>query len=399
MAAKVNTDPKLIDEILSRGTEEIFIREDLRKKLLSGEKLRIKLGVDPTSSHIHIGRAIPLRKLRDFQRLGHKVVFIVGDFTARIGDASDKLNKRPMLSSLDIKNNLKTYKAQVGKILDLSKAEFYYNSKWLSKLKFAEIAELAESFSVQQMIARKNFKDRYEGGEEISLREFLYPLMQGFDSVAIKADVEIGGFDQLFNLKAGRVIQKHYKYSEQNIMTFKMLLGTDGRKMSSSWGNIIAIDDTSDSMFGKVMSIKDELVPDYLDLTTDFSVDEISDIKNKLGAGENPKNIKLILAREIVRIYHGEKEATKALENFESTFSKKEIPENIQEVSASNTEFLSDVLFREKVISSKSDFVRLTREGAITELESNKKITEIKAPAEAGTYKIGKHRFIKIKNK
>ena len=195
-------------DILERGVEDVFVKESLISKLKSGEVLRIKLGFDPTGSKIHIGRAILLRKLRAFQELGHKVVFIVGDFTARIGDPSDKLEKRPMLTEKDIVRNLKNYKSQVGKIVDVSKAEFVFNSSWLSKLTLSDISELAESFSVQQMSARRNFKDRLEKGEEISLREFLYPLMQGYDSVMVKSDIEIGGFDQLFNVKAGRTIQK-----------------------------------------------------------------------------------------------------------------------------------------------------------------------------------------------
>jgi tyrosyl-tRNA synthetase len=215
-----------------------------------------------------------LRKLRAFQDLGHIVVFIIGDFTAQIGDPSDKLEKRPMLTAEAIKHNLKTYKEQVGKIIDLSKAEFHYNSTWLSKLRFQEIAELAESFSVQQMTARRNFKDRFDKGEEVSLREFLYPLMQGYDSVAINADVELGGFDQLFNVKAGRVVQKHYGKPEQDVLTVQMLEGTDGRKMSSSWGNIIAIVDEPNDMYGKIMSVRDDLLTKYFLLCTDLSEEE-----------------------------------------------------------------------------------------------------------------------------
>src|SRR3989344_7033817 len=242
------SDSGKIQHLLNRGVEEIFVRENLEKKLASRKPLRIKLGFDPTGPRIHIGRAIILRKLREFQDLGHIAVFVVGDFTARIGDPSDKLQKRPKLTVSEIKRNLMTYREQVGKILDLRKAEFHYNSKWLSVLKFEEITELAESFSVQQMSSRRNFKERTERGEEISLREFLYPLMQGYDSVAVSSDIEIGGFDQLFNLKAGRTVQKRYSQKEQDIMTTSMLLGTDGRKMSSSWGNVISLLDNKEEM-------------------------------------------------------------------------------------------------------------------------------------------------------
>ena len=312
----VSTNEGRIAELLSRNIEEIFVKDNLLKRLSSGQRLRVKLGFDPTGDKIHIGRAIILRKLRDFQALGHQIVFIVGDFTARIGDPSDKLEKRPMLSERQIKTNLKNYKEQIGKIIDLSKAEFHYNSRWLSKLGFAEIGSLAESFSVQQMSGRRNFKERFERGEEVSLREFMYPLMQGYDSVAVKADVEIGGFDQLFNLKAGRVIQRHYGLPEQDILTTQMLPGTDGRKMSTSWGNVINITDSPDEMFGKTMSVQDDLIVTYFKLCTDRSLSQISDLDDKLKNGLNPRDVKLDLAEEIVSIYHGKPRALLAKEEF-----------------------------------------------------------------------------------
>ncbi|MDB5203995.1 MAG: tyrS [Candidatus Taylorbacteria bacterium] len=394
----INVSEAQVDEFLSRGVEDVFVKDDLRKKLLGGKVLRIKLGVDPTSPHIHIGRAIPLRKLRKLQDMGHQVVFLVGDFTALIGDASDKLSKRPMLTAEQVNLNLKTYKEQVGKILDLKKAEFHYNSKWLSKLNFKDVCELAETFTLQQMIERRNFKDRIEKGEEISLRELMYPLMQGYDSVALKADIEIGGFDQLFNLKAGRVIQRHFGQPEQNIITFKMLSGTDGRKMSSSWGNIIAINDAPNDMYGKVMSIKDELLEEYFLMTTDRTMEFIEDAKNKIGAGTNPKELKMLLARDIVTMFHGEAAGKKAEENFVSVFSNKETPKDVPKIKYADGELLSDVLVKNKTLSSKSDFARLVKEGAITNLDTNEKVPDIHFKAIEGTYKIGKHRFVKIIN-
>jgi tyrosyl-tRNA synthetase len=245
-------DNNTVDELLERGVEEIFIKEDLKKKLLSGKKLRIKLGIDPTSPYIHLGRAVVLRKLKAFQDLGHQIVLIIGDYTARIGDPSDKLEKRPMLTEKDIKNNLKNYLKQIGLILNMKKVEVRYNSAWFKKMNFLEISELLECFTVQQMSRRRNFKERLEKDSDIFLIEFLYPALQGYDSVKVKADVEIGGFDQLFNLKAGRTVQKRYGMPEQDVMTVSMLDGTDGRKMSSSWGNIIGITDAPEDMFGKV---------------------------------------------------------------------------------------------------------------------------------------------------
>lgn len=372
-----------MEDILSRGVEEIFVKESLEKKLSSGKILRIKLGIDPTGPKIHLGRATVLRKLKAFQDLGHKIVLIVGDFTALIGDPSDKLGKRPMLTREVIEENLTTYKTQLGKIINLDKAEFLYNSEWLSKLTFAEICQLAESFSVQQMLARRNFKDRFESHDEISLREFMYPLMQGYDSVQVKADVEIGGFDQLFNLKAGRVIQKHYGQTEQDILTCQMLEGTDGRKMSTTWGNVITIDDEPSDMFGKVMSLKDDLILKYFLLTTDTAEDQIEEYKKQLETGENPKNIKMKLAEEIVTLYHSKNDAEKAKKDFEETFEKGGIPEDIKEVSYEEGTPLVDILIKEGIVASKSEYRRLETEGAI------KKIDE-------STYKIGKRRFLRV---
>jgi len=320
---KVITDEARIDELLERGIEDILVKEELKKELLSGKQLRIKLGIDPTGPKIHIGRAIPLRKLREFQKLGHQVVLIVGDFTAQVGDASDKSEKRPMLTRALIDENLRDYKSQISKILDISKTEFVYNNDWLSKLTFSEVVTLSECFSVQQMLARRNFKDRYENGVEISLREFLYPIMQGYDSVAIKADVEIGGFDQLFNLKAGRDIQAHFGMAKQNILTGTMLEGTDGRKMSTSWGNIISIVDDPHMMFGKIMSLRDDLIIKYFTLCTDLTLEEIEEKKKRLENGENPRDIKMELGIALVTLYHNDKEANLAKQSFVETFQKR----------------------------------------------------------------------------
>ncbi len=390
MMTKVITDEKKIDEVLNRGTEDVFVKEHLRQQLLSGRVLRVKFGIDPTGPKIHLGRAIPLRKLRAFQDLGHKVILIVGDFTATIGDPSDKLEKRPMLTVSEIKKNMKDYKNQLGKIIDLKKAEFVYNSKWLGKLGFKEISELAESFSLQQMSNRRNFKDRIEKNEEISLRELMYPLMQGYDSVAVKADVEIGGFDQLFNLKAGRIIQRHYGMAEQDVLTLQMLEGTDGRKMSTSWGNVITIVDKPKDMYGKVMAIKDELINKYFDLCTDIKSSEIK-------KAENPKEDKMKLAYEIVKIYHGEKKVKEAEENFVNTFSKKEIPEEMEKIKGNIGEILSDILVFNKILSSKGEWRRLVEGNAIHDLINNENITDqyFKISKDL-TLKIGKKRFIKI---
>jgi tyrosyl-tRNA synthetase len=275
--------------------------------------------------------------------------------------------------------------------------EFVYNGDWLRNLGFQEISELAESFSVQQMLARRNFKDRIDAGQEISLREFLYPLMQGYDSVAVNADIEIGGFDQLFNLKAGRAIQKHYGKQEQNVLTIQMLEGTDGRKMSTSWGNIITIVDTPFDMYGKVMSVKDELIIKYYTLCTDIDLEEIEVIEKNLESGVNPRDIKMALARELVTMYHGEKEAKLAEDQFVETFQKGGVPVDAIEIRFDGTVPLVDLLLDAKVIESKTEWRRLVEEGAVKH-ESGEKIDEVLfAPTESEVIRVGKRRFAKIK--
>lgn len=392
---KVITDEKRVDELLTRGVEDIFVKEELRTLLLSGKQLRIKLGVDPTGPKIHLGRAIPLRKLREFQKLGHQVIFIVGDFTAQVGDASDKSDKRPMLTRAQIDENLKDYKSQVSKILDLSKTEFVHNSDWLSKLSFEEVTRLAECFSVQQMLARRNFKDRYDKGVEISLREFLYPIMQGYDSVAVKSDVELGGFDQLFNLKAGRVLQEYFEQPKQSVFTCQMLEGTDGRKMSSSWGNIISIVDDPNTMFGKVMSLHDDLIIKYFTLCTDVPLEEIDSFKNDLESGINPKELKMRLGLELVTLYHTEKDATLAKNSWIETFSKGGVPEVVPEINTVEGRELGDIFVEQGIVSSKTDWRRLVQEGAVQDMEKGT-IINPKEIAYNATFKIGKKRFVKV---
>lgn len=386
-----------IKDILERGVEDMFVKESLEADLRSDKVLRVKLGFDPTSPNVHLGRAITLRKLKAFQDLGHQVVFIVGDFTALIGDASDKLEKRPMLTEEAVKKNLQTYKDQIGKIIDLSKAEFHHNADWLSKLTFKEVAELAETFTVQQMTSRRNFKERIENGSEISLREFLYPLMQGYDSVMVKADVELGGFDQLFNVKAGRVIQRYHKMKEQNCLVTQMLEGTDGRKMSSSWGNVISILDTPQDMYGKLMSVHDSLIIKYLLLTTELSQEEIADLGKKMSEGENPRNIKMRLAKEVVTLYHGLDAALKAEEGFINAFQKGGVPSEVQEVTAEKGALLKDVLLKEEIISSMTEWRRLVTEGAVKKGENFDSVENTHEEVTDNTiYKIGKKRFLKV---
>lgn len=387
-----------INEILTRGIEDIIEKDHLQKALES-KKLRIKFGIDPTGPKIHLGRAIPLWKLRDLQDLGHKIVLIIGDFTAQIGDPSDKLSKRPFLTEEEIKKNLENYKEQLGKILDIEKVEYRYNSEWLKNLTFKEISQLAEIFSIQQMLARRNFKDRFDNKQEISLRECLYPIMQGYDSVQIKSDVEVGGFDQLFNLKAGRLIQKHFNQPEQDILTCKMLLGLDGRKMSTSWGNIITIVDEPNDMFGKIMSMHDELIPDYFLLCTRLPIEEVNKIKQELEQGTNPRDLKARLAKEIVALYHNKEAAEKAEQEFNQVFKDKGKPTDIKEIEIKENKLkLIDLILQTKQVQSKSEARRLIEQKAVKINDQSNTNWQEEIKIKSGDIiQIGRRKFVKIK--
>jgi tyrosyl-tRNA synthetase len=386
---KVSTDEKAIDELLTRGVSEVIVKENLRKRLLSGERLRIKLGIDPTSPDLHIGRAVPLLKLRDFQQLGHQIVLIVGDFTAVIGDTSDKESERPMLSQEIIEKNKQSYFEQAGKLLDLSKVEMRYNSEWLKPLNYRQIGEHADLFSVADFIARENIAKRLEVGKRVSLRELLYPLMQGYDSVAIKADVELGGTDQKFNVLAGRPLQEHFKQRPQDVMLNPLIDGLDGTKMSSSKGNVITLTAPSNDMYGKVMSMGDAQVATYFELCTRVPMHEIRDALTG-----HPKEAKMRLAREIVTMYHGAEAAKKAEENFVSTFSKGEVPQDIPEISVAKGSLLKDALA--SLGLSNSELRRLVEQGAVSEV-GGQTVRDLNRHVEHEmTLRIGKHRFLKI---
>jgi tyrosyl-tRNA synthetase len=397
---KKENQNKAIKSLITRGVEQITIRDHLEQALMSGSKLRVKFGIDPTGSKIHIGRAIVLWKLREFQRLGHTVVLIIGDFTAQIGDPSDKLSKRPFLTLAEIKKNLKGYLAQIGTIVDVKRAEVRHNSEWLKKLNFQEIAQLAESFSIQQMIERRNFKDRWDKHEEISLREMLYPLMQGYDSVAVKADVELGGSDQLFNLFAGRKIQEYYNLRPQDIMTVQMLDGLDGRKMSTSWGNVINIDDDPQDMFGKVMSIPDTLMIRYATYLTGW--DEVALEQNKK---LHPREFKAAIGKRIVLLYHGEKAAEEAAQEFDRIFKEKQIPQDIpvykleaSKLKEGNAIDLIPLLADLKLVESRSEARRLIEQGGVK--INNIKITNVNETVSLAheiIIQCGKRKFAKVR--
>ena len=399
MKKPISTDLEKIEEILTRGISEVVDKESLKKKLLSGKRLRIKLGIDPTSPNLHIGRAVLLLKLRDFQELGHTIVLIIGDSTGVIGDTSDKESERPLISKEEVKENAKTYFKQAGKVLDIGKVEKHFNSEWLSKLSYNEIGEHADQFSVADFIARDNIKNRLDAGKRVSLREMLYPLMQGYDSVAIKADVEIGGNDQWFNLLAGRKLQVRFGQEPQDILTTNLILGTDGRKMSSSWGNTINLTDKAPDMYGKVMSIPDELIISYFIHCTRVAGEHIKEVEDSMKSGSNPRDAKMELAQAIVGIYYGEKEAQKAEEVFVKTFQKKDVSDvNVPEVDVESGTFndvFKNVLLKQGIIKSGNEFNRLVAQGAISSTTTERAII-LEDAIKSDTYKIGKKRFIKI---
>lgn len=388
----VITDEKRIEEVLTRGVDEVIHKEALKKKMQSGRQLRIKLGIDPTSPNIHLGRATQLLKLRDFQELGHKIVLIIGDGTGVVGDTSDKESERPMLTKSDITKNMATYFEQAGMVLDIKKVEKRRNSEWLHKLSYEEIGEHADQFSVADFIARENIKKRIDAGKRVSLREVLYPLMQGYDSVAIKADVELGGTDQRFNLLAGRALQEHFGQETQDIILSPLIAGTDGRKMSSSWGNTVNLIDSPSDKYAKVMKTNDDVMELYF---TNLTRLPLSDIKEILTA-ENPRDAKMRLAYEIVKLFHSEAEAQRAQDAFVNAFQQGDIPSDIQKVVADTEETLVDVLVRAGIVESKTDFRRLVDSGAITNKTVDGKVSEHTAKADKGVYKIGKHRFVEI---
>ncbi len=397
---KISKDEK-IQNVLERGVENIFVKETLEQKLLSGKKLKVYLGIDPTGPTLHMGHAIPLMKLKQFQDLGHEVILLMGDFTAMIGDPTDKMAARKQLTKKEVLGNLKKYKKQASKFLKftgVNKAQFKFNSKWLAKMNFEDVLNLASRVTVDQMLKRDMFARRNQEGKPIFIHEFMYPLMQGYDSVAMNVDVEVGGNDQTFNMLMGRELVSEILKKDKSVVAMKLLEDNSGKKMGKTEGNMVSFEDKPNEMFGKVMSWTDSLILKGFELCTDVSLEQIKDFEKQMQDGVNPKDFKMKLAEEIVKIYHGEKKAKEAQENFVNTFQKKEIPDDIEEVKHKTGELMVDVLFENKIVASKSEWRRLVDEGAVKRLieHSEEKITDFKIMAIPGVYKIGKRRFIKI---
>ena len=401
---KINTDPEKIEELLSRSVVNVLpSRDELRKVLLSGKKLRIYVGADATGSKLHIGHSTNFMILEKFRRLGHEVIVLFGDFTAKIGDPTDKGTARKPLTDSEVKKNLKTWEKQVSKIVKIgyfdNGARIVRNSKWLSKMNFSDVIKLASNFTVQQMIERDMFQKRIEDKKPIFLHEFFYPLMQGHDSVVLDVDVEIGGNDQTFNMLAGRTLQKIARNKEKFVMPTTLLINpkTGKKLMNKSEGNVVGLDDKPDDMFGEIMSLPDEaIIPIFVDCTY-ISLAEIEKIKKEMTDGANPRDIKVRLAKEIVAIYHSKEEADKAEENFVKTFKDGGLPEKIDEVVVSNGELLSDISLRAGIVKSKGEFRRLVLEKAVSNQETGDKIIDPNWKiVSTAIFKIGKRRFLKV---
>jgi tyrosyl-tRNA synthetase len=392
-------------EIIKRGTVEIIPEEALKEKLKKSYKenspLKIKVGFDPTAPDIHLGHTVLLEKMRQFQELGHEVIFLIGDFTGMIGDPSGKTETRKPLTREEVLKNAETYKEQVFKILDPEKTVIRFNSEWFGNMSALDMCRLAGMETVARMLEREDFKKRFTEGRPISILEFLYPLLQAYDSVYLKADVELGGTDQKFNLLMGRQLMKLYDMEEQVVIMMPLLEGLDGvQKMSKSLGNYIGINEPPDEIFGKVMSINDELMLKYYELLSHISIDELKELKKGIENGKiNPRDAKESLAFEIVERYHGRKLAERARENFVKLFRKREIPEEIETVEVKDEGegvWLPKVLKEKGIVKSTSEAVRLIKQGGIRVNEDQIDNPDIKLKSGEYVVRIGKRRFVKI---
>ncbi|GAA0379959.1 tyrosine--tRNA ligase [Bacillus horti] len=393
-------------EVLKRGVVEIVPEEDLRKKIeksiLTGKPLKIKLGLDPTAPDIHIGHTVVINKLRQFQDFGHTVQLLMGDFTARVGDPTGKSETRKQLTEENVLENAKTYVQQYGKILDMSKTELHYNSKWLSSLNFSDVVNLAATMTVARMLERDDFSKRYTNNQPISIHEFFYPLMQGYDSVALECDIELGGTDQKFNLLMGRHLQKEYNKPQQVAIMTPLLEGLDGvNKMSKSLGNYIGIDEEPNQIYGKAMSIPDELMLKYFELTTPISVEEIKELEEGIQSGAvHPRDAKMKLARTLVELYHDGQAAEQAEAHFKTVFQQRALPTDIPEADWTGEAEVKivDLIAELGLVPSKGEGRRMVQQGAVKIDEQ--KIEDLNqeiSVASGMIIQVGKRKFAKIK--
>ncbi|MBT6069161.1 tyrosine--tRNA ligase [Candidatus Peregrinibacteria bacterium] len=392
-----------VNDILTRGVTNVIVKEELEKLLLSGKRIRLYLGIDPTGSDIHIGHAVPLLKMRRFQELGHEVILLFGGFTAQIGDPSGRTAEREPLTPEQVEKNAEKYTEQASLILDFkgeNPVKIKNNNDWLSKMNFADVVKLAGNFTVQQMLERDMFQERIKAEKPIGVHEFLYPLMQGYDSVEMEVDLEVAGNDQLFNILAGRTLCEKIKGKAKHCMTFDLLEGTDGRKMSKTYENHIPLDLEPRDMFGKIMSIKDELIIKYFELATLTPLDEVKEIGKELEKGANPRDAKVRLAKTIVGFYHDEAAADDAEQAFVNQFAKKEIPDDIEEVSlGADSINLLDTLLEQGLIPSKGEGRRLMEQGGVK--VNGEKVSDPHTTLDLTDKKtllqVGKRKFLYIK--
>lgn len=389
-------EKKSSEELLTRAVDEIISKKGLKKKLNSGKRLRVKFGIDPTSPDIHLGHSVALRKLKAFQSLGHVVVLVIGDFTALIGDPSGRSESRKLLSPAEVQTNMKHYLKQAGKIINLKKAEVHCNTEWYGKSGSKLLFDILSGVSLNQILEREDFKKRMGSGHELSFLEALYPVLQGYDSVRLKADVEIGGVDQKLNLLMGRKMQRKYGQAEQNILMTFLIEGTDGkRKMSKSFGNYISLEDSAENMFGKIMSAPDELIIKYFISLTDEPTNRIEKIEKEMKAGVlNPRDAKMELGQSVVELYHGAKKAKEARERFSALFSKKDTAD-IPGLAVKRGAVLKETLVKRGFVKSNSEAVRLIEAGGV-ELNGEKIKERNFQMTFGGVLRIGKKRFLKI---
>ncbi len=388
-----------IETLLDRGTVEVIVRKELEEKLKSGEKLRIYLGIDPTGSDLTIGHAVPLRKLKHFQDAGHQVILLFGTFTAKIGDPTGKSETRRPLTDEEIAKNMETYLEQAAKVIDVDNIEIVKNGDWLGKMSFEDVLKLAGTYTVSQMLQRDMYQERIKANKEINLTEFMYPLMQGYDPIPIKADIQVGGTDQLFNMMAGRKIMEAYGSKAQAVITVPILEGLDGKeKMSKSLGNYIGILDSPKEMYGKTMSIPDDLIIRYFELATEVDLETIKGYKEQIDSGENPVGLKKQLAKDLVTLYHDEKAADKAAEEFTAVFANKGLPEDIEvQTLDKNSWNIVEILAETGLVSSKSEARRLVQGGgAKVNGEKVPSIEEEINITKETLIQAGKRKFLKV---
>ncbi|QLB20921.1 tyrosine--tRNA ligase [Vespertiliibacter pulmonis] len=382
---------------LKRGVEDVYSEADLIEKLKENRPLRIKLGADPTAPDIHLGHTVVLNKLRQFQQLGHEVIFLIGDFTGMVGDPSGKNSTRPPLTREDVLRNAETYKQQIFKILDPQKTRIVFNSEWLSQLGTEGMIRLASNYTVARMLERDDFKKRFGNNQPIAIHEFIYPLLQGQDSVALQADVELGGTDQTFNLLIGRELQKSAGQKPQVAMTLPLLVGLDGeKKMSKSLGNYIGVTEAPSEMFGKVMSISDELMWDWYNLLSFRPLEEIAQLKADVENGKNPRDVKILLAKEIIARFHSDDAANAAEQEFINRFQKGAIPDEMPEFTFESGMGLANLLKEAGLVSSTSEAIRSVNQGGVK--IDGEKVSDSKLVIQTGTavYQVGKRKFARI---